>query len=88
MHSITQPPLPLWPLTYSHEPPWEEAMFHQACMKGQRSPLVTALYSEIGVATIRNTEVKEAQGMRGETSTKTALTCPFLDQRIFVNKLE
>lgn len=64
-------------------------MFHQACRKGQRQPLGTILYSEIIAAAIRNTEVKEAQGMGGKTSTKIALTCPFLDQRkIFLNKLE
>lgn len=58
-------------------------------MKRHRPPLQIILYSEISVATIRNTEVKEAQGMGDKTSTKTALTCPFLDERrIFVNKLE
>lgn len=64
-------------------------MLHQACRKGQRPPLGTILYLEIIVATIRNTEVKEAQGTGGKTSTKTAITCPFLDhRRIFVNKLD
>lgn len=57
-------------------------MFHQACMKGQRPPLETTCYSEISTATIRNTEVKEAQGVGGKTSPSMSIP------RIFVNKLE
>lgn len=39
-------------------------MFHEAYINEHRSPLETTLYSEIGVANTRNTEVKEAQGVR------------------------